>query len=84
MAEVRYEGATRIYPGTEVPAVNALDLDIADGHNTADSALVPVGIRAVVEGRIGGHALQSLGIGRSGFAWRPGIIRNPLRDRRPF
>ncbi len=32
MSEVRYEGATRIYPGTEVPAVNDLNLDIADGE----------------------------------------------------
>src|SRR2546421_6538206 len=32
MAEVRYEQATRIYPGTEEPAVNALDLTIADGE----------------------------------------------------
>ena len=32
MAEVRYEAATRIYPGTEVPAVNALNLDISDGE----------------------------------------------------
>ena len=32
MAEVRYEQATRTYPGTDVPAVDALDLDIADGE----------------------------------------------------
>ena len=32
MSGVRYEEATRIYPGTDVPAVNALDLDIADGE----------------------------------------------------
>src|SRR5260221_9403997 len=32
MAEVRFEQATRIYPGTDVPAVNALDLYIADGE----------------------------------------------------
>jgi len=32
MAEVRYEAATRIYPGSEVPAVDRLDLDIADGE----------------------------------------------------
>jgi multiple sugar transport system ATP-binding protein len=32
MAEVRYEKATRIYPGTEVPAVAALDLHISDGE----------------------------------------------------
>jgi multiple sugar transport system ATP-binding protein len=32
MAGVRYEQATRIYPGTDAPAVDALDLDIADGE----------------------------------------------------
>ncbi len=32
MSEVRYEKATRIYPGTDVPAVNELDLDIADAE----------------------------------------------------
>jgi len=32
MAEVRYEAASRIYPGSEVPAVNSLDLDIGDGE----------------------------------------------------
>src|SRR6058998_154159 len=32
MAEVRYEQATRIYPGTEAPAVDSLDLSIADGE----------------------------------------------------
>jgi multiple sugar transport system ATP-binding protein len=32
MAEVRYEEATRTYPGNEAPAVDALDLTIADGE----------------------------------------------------
>jgi multiple sugar transport system ATP-binding protein len=32
VASVRYEGATRLYPGTTVPAVNDLDLTIADGE----------------------------------------------------
>jgi multiple sugar transport system ATP-binding protein len=32
VAEVRYESATRIYPGTDVAAVDALDLTIADGE----------------------------------------------------
>jgi multiple sugar transport system ATP-binding protein len=32
VAEVRYAGASRIYPGTDVPAVNGLDLEIADGE----------------------------------------------------
>ena len=32
MADVEYKQATRIYPGTEIPAVNGLDLHIADGE----------------------------------------------------
>ncbi|MGW0179526.1 ABC transporter ATP-binding protein, partial [Nocardia sp. NPDC003345] len=32
MAEVRYEKATRRYSGSETAAVDALDLDIADGE----------------------------------------------------
>jgi multiple sugar transport system ATP-binding protein len=32
MADVRYEQATRIYPGTDAAAVNALDLEIGDGE----------------------------------------------------
>ena len=32
MADVRYEQATRVYPGSDVPAVEALDLHIADGE----------------------------------------------------
>ncbi len=32
MAEVKYEAASRIYPGTEIAAVNELNLDIADGE----------------------------------------------------
>ena len=32
MADVRYIQATRIYPGTEQPAVDALDLHIQDGE----------------------------------------------------
>jgi multiple sugar transport system ATP-binding protein len=32
MAEVRFEKATRVYPGNDVPAVDALDLEIADGE----------------------------------------------------
>jgi multiple sugar transport system ATP-binding protein len=32
VADVRFEQATRIYPGTEVPAVNALDLHVEDGE----------------------------------------------------
>ena len=32
MADVRYAHATRIYPGTDVPAVDALDLQIEDGE----------------------------------------------------
>jgi multiple sugar transport system ATP-binding protein len=32
MATVRYEQATRIYPGTDAPAVDALDLTVGDGE----------------------------------------------------
>src|SRR5216683_2878649 len=32
MAEVRYEDATRVYPGSEQPAVDALTLAIRDGE----------------------------------------------------
>jgi multiple sugar transport system ATP-binding protein len=32
MAEVRFEQATRIFPNTDAPAVDALDLEIADGE----------------------------------------------------
>ena len=32
MAEVRYQQATRVYPGTDSPAVDALDLEIGDGE----------------------------------------------------
>jgi multiple sugar transport system ATP-binding protein len=32
MADVRFEGATRVYPGAESPAVDALDLHIEDGE----------------------------------------------------
>jgi multiple sugar transport system ATP-binding protein len=32
VATVRFESATRLYPGTERPAVDSLDLDIADGE----------------------------------------------------
>ena len=32
MADVRFVEATRVYPGTDVPAVDALNLHIADGE----------------------------------------------------
>jgi multiple sugar transport system ATP-binding protein len=32
VADIRFEGATRIYPGTDAPAVDALDLHVADGE----------------------------------------------------
>src|SRR5437868_9239314 len=32
MASVRFEEATRIYPGTDTPAVDRFDLEIADGE----------------------------------------------------
>src|SRR5215207_8895831 len=32
MATVSFKGATRVYPGTEKPAVDKLDLEIEDGE----------------------------------------------------
>jgi multiple sugar transport system ATP-binding protein len=32
VADIRYERATRTYPGTDAPAVDALDLHVADGE----------------------------------------------------
>src|SRR5438093_7321181 len=32
MADVRFAAATRMYPGTHVPAVDALDLGVEDGE----------------------------------------------------
>src|SRR5262252_8656986 len=32
MAEIRFVGASRIYPGTHTPAVDALDLELEDGE----------------------------------------------------
>src|SRR5437867_8248674 len=32
MADVRFVEASKVYPGTDVPAVDALDLDIGDGE----------------------------------------------------
>jgi multiple sugar transport system ATP-binding protein len=32
MAEVRFDQATKVYPGTSEPAVDALDLDVRDGE----------------------------------------------------
>jgi multiple sugar transport system ATP-binding protein len=32
MAEVRFDAASRIYPGSDTPAVDALDLEIGDGE----------------------------------------------------
>src|SRR3954449_5626188 len=32
MAELRFEGATRVYPGSDAPALDSLDLDIRDGE----------------------------------------------------
>src|SRR5881409_2252686 len=32
MADVRFEQATRVYPGADVPAVDSLDLHIEDGE----------------------------------------------------
>ena len=56
MAAVVFDKATRIYPGSTVPAVNALDLKIADGEflvlvgafkvNTLVAALAATGFDA--------------------------------------
>src|SRR5919204_297265 len=32
MADVRFDHATKLYPGTDVPAVDALDLEVEDGE----------------------------------------------------
>jgi multiple sugar transport system ATP-binding protein len=32
VAELRFDGATRIYPGSDIPALDSLDLDIGDGE----------------------------------------------------
>ena len=32
MAQVLFDKATRVYPGTELPALDDLDLDVADGE----------------------------------------------------
>jgi multiple sugar transport system ATP-binding protein len=32
VAELRFEGATRVYPGSDIAALDSLDLDIADGE----------------------------------------------------
>ena len=32
MADVRFDQATHVYPGSDTPAVDALDLEIADGE----------------------------------------------------
>src|SRR6266496_5671400 len=32
MADVRYDQATKLYPGTEIPAVDALNLHVEDGE----------------------------------------------------
>ena len=32
MATVSFRGATRVYPGSSVPAVDSLDLEIGDGE----------------------------------------------------
>jgi len=67
MAAVTFDHATRIYPGTERPAVNALDLDIADGEflvlvgpsgcGKSTSLRMLAGLEDVNAGRIliGGH-----------------------------
>ena len=62
MATVAFEGATRIYPGSDRPAVDKLDLDIADGEflvlvgpsgcGKSTSLRMLAGLEDVNEGRI--------------------------------
>jgi multiple sugar transport system ATP-binding protein len=62
MAGIRYEHATLQYPGVERPAVNALDLDIADGEflvlvgpsgcGKSTALRMLAGLEAVTEGTI--------------------------------
>src|SRR5690606_1969654 len=62
MASVTYDGATRIFPGADRPAVNKLDLEIADGEflvlvgpsgcGKSTSLRMLAGLEEVSEGRI--------------------------------
>ena len=62
MATVVFDHATRIYPGAEEPAVNALDLEIADGEflvlvgpsgcGKSTSLRMLAGLEEVTEGRV--------------------------------
>jgi multiple sugar transport system ATP-binding protein len=62
MAQVEYRQATRIYPGTSIPAVSALDLDILDGEfmvlvgpsgsGKSTALRMLAGLEAVDEGQI--------------------------------
>ncbi len=62
MATVVFDHATRIYPGSVEPAVNALDLDIADGEflvlvgpsgcGKSTSLRMLAGLEEVTEGRV--------------------------------
>ena len=62
MATVRYQGATRIYPGSDHPAVDRLDLSIEDGEfmvlvgpsgcGKSTSLRMLAGLEEVNEGRI--------------------------------
>ena len=62
MATVTFKGATRVYPGTEKPAVDALDLSIEDGEflvlvgpsgcGKSTSLRMLAGLEEVDEGRI--------------------------------
>ena len=64
MAEIRFERATVIYPGADVPAVD--DLDLGDRRRRADGAGRPVGIGQVhgaagprrARGGLRGHRLH--------------------------
>jgi multiple sugar transport system ATP-binding protein len=62
MASVTFEGATRVFPGAERPAVNKLDLEVADGEflvlvgpsgcGKSTSLRMLAGLEEVTEGRI--------------------------------
>ena len=62
MASITFDRATRLFPGSEVPAVNALDLEIADGEflvlvgpsgcGKSTSLRMLAGLEEVASGRI--------------------------------
>jgi len=62
MANVTFDGATRIYPGSTIPAVNRLNLEVADGEflvlvgpsgcGKSTSLRMLAGLEDINEGRI--------------------------------